>query len=47
MPRDITRKPITPRGRNMLTTVDELIDPITAQWDVIRNNYWSMQKLGY
>lgn len=34
MLRDNTRRPITPRGRNILTTVDELIDPITGQWDV-------------
>lgn len=29
VPRDMTRKPITPRGRNLLQRVDELIDPVT------------------
>jgi hypothetical protein len=33
LPRSWTRRPITPRGSNLLTTVDELIDPVTDQWD--------------
>jgi hypothetical protein len=27
LPRDVTRRPITHRGRNLITKVDELIDP--------------------
>ena len=34
MPRDVTSKPITPRGRNIITRVDELIDPYTGQRNV-------------
>lgn len=34
LPRDVTRRPIMPRHRNLLTKVEELIDHITAQWDV-------------
>jgi hypothetical protein len=33
LPRSWTRRPITPRRSNLLDTVDELIDPTTAQWD--------------
>jgi hypothetical protein len=29
VPRDMSRKPITPRGRNLLQRVEELIDPVT------------------
>lgn len=34
LPRDLSRVPITPQGRNLITKVDELIDPHTEQWDV-------------
>lgn len=34
LPRDITRKSTTPRGRNIITKVEELIDPVTERWDV-------------
>lgn len=33
LPRNHTRKPITPRGRNLITDVDELINPVTGTWD--------------
>ena len=33
LPREWTRRPITPRGSNLLTTVDELIDPSTGKLD--------------
>jgi hypothetical protein len=30
----MTRKIETARGRNLLRTVDELIDPTTGEWDI-------------
>lgn len=33
LPRNFTRRPITPRGRNLITKVDELIHSLTEQWD--------------
>ena len=33
LPRGLTRRPITPRGQNLLTYVNDLINPITEQWD--------------
>jgi hypothetical protein len=32
-PRDHTRGPITPRGRNIISRVHELINPVTERWD--------------
>ena len=32
--RDLSRLPLTPRGRNLVRTVDDLIDPVTKQWDI-------------
>jgi hypothetical protein len=29
-----TRRPITPKGRNIIKMVDELIEPATESWDV-------------
>ena len=42
LPREITRRPITPKGRNLLTTVEEFIDPITGQWDaqLLNQIFW-------
>jgi hypothetical protein len=42
VPRGVTRKPITPRGRNLIRTVDELIDPATEDWDVelLNQTFW-------
>jgi hypothetical protein len=33
LPCGVTRRPITPKGRNILTRVAELINPITEDWD--------------
>lgn len=42
LPRDWSRKPVTPRGRNLLARVDELIDPTTGEWDrnLIAQTFW-------
>jgi hypothetical protein len=42
LPRDASRKPITPRGTSLVTDVDELIDPITGEWDVqlVKDLFW-------
>lgn len=42
IPRDSTRKPITPRGSLLLTRVSELIDPITGTWDeqLVMDTFW-------
>jgi hypothetical protein len=34
LPRGVTRRPITPRGQNLIQHVDELIDPMTESWDL-------------
>lgn len=34
LPRGQTRKPIIPKGSNIITKVEELIDPYTGRWDV-------------
>jgi hypothetical protein len=33
LPREWTRRPITPPGNNLLTAADDLIDPATGDWD--------------
>jgi hypothetical protein len=33
LPRDFPRKVITPCGRNVISKVEELIDPVTNYWD--------------
>jgi hypothetical protein len=40
--RDLCRKPITPRGSNLVTDVDELINPVTRDWDVemVKDLFW-------
>ena len=37
-------KVLTPRGNNLLTTVDELINPITGTWDeeLIKDLFWTV-----
>jgi len=42
LPRDSCRRPITPRGMNLLRYVEELIDPTTGGWDVplVRELFW-------
>jgi hypothetical protein len=34
LPRGVTRRPITPRGQNIIQRVDELIDPVIESWDL-------------
>lgn len=42
LPRGVTRKPITPRGRTILTKVSDLIDPVQGNWDkeLIEDIFW-------
>lgn len=42
LPRDHLRRLFTPRGANLLTRVDELIDPYTGSWDemLVRDTFW-------
>lgn len=42
LPRDFSRRPITPRGSNILTYVEELIGPITGSWDeeLVKDIFW-------
>lgn len=42
LPKGITRKPITPRGASLLTKVNELINPVTGEWDeqLVNDSFW-------
>ena len=42
LPRLWSRKPITPRGKKIITSVCELIDPSTGSWDsnLVRELFW-------
>jgi hypothetical protein len=42
IPRELSIRPITPRGGNILTYVEYLIDPGTGSWDVelVRDVFW-------
>lgn len=42
LPRDMSRKPIAPRGAYLLRDVVELIDPMTGSWDaqLVRDTFW-------
>jgi hypothetical protein len=44
IPRKGSRIPITPRHQNLLTRVQDLIDPITGDWDevLVRNTFWDV-----
>jgi hypothetical protein len=44
IPRQGSRIPITPHHQNLLTRVQELIDPITGDWDelLVRNTFWDV-----
>ena len=37
-------KILTPRGNNIITTVDELINPIDSTWDVelVKSIFWNV-----
>jgi hypothetical protein len=43
IPRDFSRRPITPHGHNILVEVAELVDPYTGQWDepLVRDLFWN------
>lgn len=42
LPKGVTRRPITPRNRTILTKVSDLIDPLTGTWDkeLINDIFW-------
>nr|AAP53315.2 retrotransposon protein, putative, unclassified [Oryza sativa Japonica Group] len=42
IPRGWSRKPMTPRGANLVTKVEELIDPYTGTWDedLLSQTFW-------
>jgi hypothetical protein len=42
LPRGVTRRPITPRGRTILNKVSDLIDPQLGSWDkeLIKDIFW-------
>jgi ribonuclease HI len=42
LPKGDTRKPITPKGACLLTKVNELINPVTGEWDeqLIHDIFW-------
>jgi hypothetical protein len=42
--RDGCRMPITPRQQNLLTRVEELINPVTGQWyvELVMNTFWEV-----
>jgi hypothetical protein len=42
--REGSRVPITPRRQCLLTRVEELVDPLTGQWDeqIVRDTFWDM-----
>lgn len=42
LPRDESRRPFTPKGSNLLSYVDELINPVTGCWDeaLVRDTFW-------
>ena len=42
LPRGVTRRPITPKGRTLLNKVSELMDPYTGSWDeeLVREIFW-------
>jgi hypothetical protein len=42
IPREISRRPVTPKRGNILTDVDELIDPSTGTWDLVlvKDIFW-------
>jgi hypothetical protein len=42
IPREESCRPFTPRGQNLLSQVDELINPVNGSWDeeLIREMFW-------
>ena len=47
LPRGLTQRQYTPMGPNLLTFVNDLIDPVTGQWDkeLIEQTFWSEDAL--
>ena len=43
LPKALTRKPATPKGANLLIKVNELINPVTGEWDeqLVRETFLS------
>jgi hypothetical protein len=43
LPRGVTRRPATPKGRSLLSRVSDLIDPNTGAWDeqLVYDTFWS------
>ena len=46
---DWSRRPITPRGSNIITEVSDLINPITGDWDqqLVNDIFWKKIKSLY
>jgi hypothetical protein len=44
IPNAATRRPCTPQGRNVITRVDDLLDPGTGTWDtqLVQDIFWKM-----
>lgn len=42
LPRDLTRKPLTPRGATLLTEVEELLDLAIGSWEItlVKEIFW-------
>jgi hypothetical protein len=42
LPREVTRRPITPKGRTLLRKVADLIDPVSDKWDdqLLNQTFW-------
>lgn len=42
LPRDQTRRPITPRRTNLVRRVSEVIDPVSGDWDtqLLIDTFW-------
>lgn len=42
LPRDMSRRPITPKGTSLLRNVADLLDPATGSWDsqLVRDTFW-------
>ena len=42
IPREWSKRPVTPKGNNLICKVDELIDPDTGEWDrqLVHQTFW-------
>ena len=43
LPKEHTRKPITPKGNNLMRYVSDLVNPVTGDWDtqLVRDTFWN------